>query len=681
MRVPALGASPALLVLALPLVAQFPDGGPFPNGGRGPNREVLRLVDRFDADKSGRLDAAERTAARAWLAENPDQARRGPGGPGGRFGPPDERLPGGPDGAPRGGQADGAAAVGSHVAREDVPTYDDRDPFDPDVVRTIFLDYAADDWFAELSAFYHTDVVVPATVTIDGHVLHDVATKFRGNTSYQMVRGHKKSFDLAFDDIDRKQDWRGLVNLDLLNCNGDASFVREALHGWVANQFTIAPRVALVRVVVNGEDHGVYAAVEQFDKHFLKAHYGTGKGDRWKVPPDFSGGGGLRWLGEDVAAYRQRYEIKSADEPVAWQSLIDLCEVLERTPAEDLERILPQHLDVDAALWFLAIDNALADDDGYESRASDYLLYRDPEGRFHPIARDNNEILPGNHGPGGGPRRGPGGPDGFGRPDGFGGPDGLGGPGGFGGPGGPGGPGGRRGPGGRGGPGAAASTPLEMADRADRPLLRRLLEVPAWRERYLANLHTLATTALADATIAPRLAAWYELLAPIARGDVHAQRGFAAFENEFAVADGKPAADSLRGLLAKRCAAILGDTALQGPWPTVGAPSAEAQPTADGTVLTVTCAARDAAAVRVYYAASAFGSFTALAMHDDGAHGDGAAGDGVFGVSLPPLAAGAMCRYWVEASAREGHVACAPAGNGATPLCWQAPERSRHERR
>ncbi|HEX5053234.1 MAG TPA: CotH kinase family protein, partial [Planctomycetota bacterium] len=485
---PALLSAPLILLhaaaLAVPAFAQDPGGRP--PGGPGGMNQTIAVLERFDTDKNKRLDADERKAARAWLEDNrPQRGRRGPGMGGPFGGPPDEA-----------GRADDGRK-GAAVGPTDVPTYADRPLFDPDVVRTFFFEFAQPDWFAELSDFYRTDVEVPAKVTVDGTTLHDVGVRFRGNTSYMMAPGHKKSLDLDFAFVDAHQDLAGVHNLDLLNCNSDPSFLREALHGHIANQYFPAQRVCLARVVINGEDHGLYAAVQQFDKEFLQDHFATGKGDRFKVPPDFSGSGGLAWLGDDVTAYKHSYQLKSTESDAAWQGLVDLCEVLERTPTADLERILPQHLDVDTALWFLAVDNALGDDDGYSSRASDYLLYRDPTGRFHPIPRDNNEILPDGRGPGGGPGRG--GPGGFrggdrrgapgaGAPDAGGPPDG--GPG-FGPPGG--GPGfGPPGGGRRGGPGSAATSPLQMASRTDRPLLHRLLEVPAWRQRYLANLHELA---------------------------------------------------------------------------------------------------------------------------------------------------------------------------------------------
>jgi len=647
-------------------------GGPGGMGGPGgPMGQETKVLAQFDANENGRLDDAERQEARAWLAENRPQRGRGrgpgggPGGPGG--------FPGGPPGE-EGARNRDPDAKGSPVKPGDVASYPDRPLFDPEIVRTIFVAFPQADWIEELTAFYRTDVAVPATVAVDGVTYDNVGVSFRGNTSYMGAPPHKKPWDLAFDHVDGKQNLRGVRNLDLINCNGDPSFLREVLHGWVSNQFFPAPRVALVRLVVNGEDHGIYAAVQQFDKEFLQDHYGSKQGDRFKVPPDFSGNGGL---GEDPKAYARNYQLKSKANDAAWQGLVDLCAVLEHTPKDQLERILPQHLDVDGALWFLAVDNALADDDGYHSRASDYLLYRDPKGRFHLTPRDNNEILPagGARGPRPGRAGGPGGPAPFpGAPDG----QGPGGPPPGQGPGGaPGGPGGRRG-----GPGAAATSPLQMADRADRPLLRKLLEVPAWRQRYLANLRELATTALHEDVIGARLESWRKLIDPLVAQDVHSLYGYEAFQRSFAKDEqGKPAPRSLLAVIAQRRQAILQDPALQGSWPVVSDLATKAQLGADGSyTLHVSCRAGGAKdrEVLLHHDVGGFGSYATNAMRDDGQSGDGAAGDGVHAFALPPVPSGETWRFWIEAVAAEsGHVDCLPPSGGAIPVIWVAPKKAK----
>ena len=124
------------------------------------------------------------------------------------------------------------------------------------------------------------------------------------------------------------------------------------------------------------------------------------------------GRGGLSYLGDDAEEYKRIYDIKSKDEPKSWTELIRLCKALSEDSPEKLEKTLPAMLDVEGALKFFAWDNALANGDGFWTRASDYSLYRDQAGRFHIIPYDANETFSMGGGPGG--RRGPGGPGGRG---------------------------------------------------------------------------------------------------------------------------------------------------------------------------------------------------------------------------------------------------------------------------
>ncbi len=133
------------------------------------------------------------------------------------------------------------------------------------------------------------------------------------------------------------------------------------------------------------------------------------------MPGNPGADGGLRYLGENVEEYKRRFEIKTGDDPKDWKALIALCRVLNETPLDKLEEALKPILDIDGALWFLAIDNALINGDGYWTRGSDYSIFLDGKGKFHVIPHDTNETLqpamgfgfgPGGPGFGG---RGPGG--------------------------------------------------------------------------------------------------------------------------------------------------------------------------------------------------------------------------------------------------------------------------------
>ena len=111
----------------------------------------------------------------------------------------------------------------------------------------------------------------------------------------------------------------------------------------------------MVKVVINNESWGLYCNIQQYNKDFLKDFYGTTSGARWKVPGSPEADGGLRYIGEEIDKYRQRFEIKSKENEDAWKALINLCKVLNQTPADELPGSIESILNVDGVLRFLAI--------------------------------------------------------------------------------------------------------------------------------------------------------------------------------------------------------------------------------------------------------------------------------------------------------------------------------------
>ena len=219
----------------------------------------------------------------------------------------------------------------------------------------MFLDFENEDWEEELAAFKGSDVEVPAALTVDGKAYPNVGVHFRGMSSYIMVpAGYKRFLNLSLDYADSEQRLYGYKTLNLLNCSGDPFLLSTVLYSHIARQYLPAPKANLVKVVINGESWGIYCNVQQFNKEFLAENYSTDKGARWKVIGSPGADGGLRYLGETVDDYRQRYEIKSKDKEDSWRDLIALCRVLDETPADRLEKAIVPILDIDSALWFLA---------------------------------------------------------------------------------------------------------------------------------------------------------------------------------------------------------------------------------------------------------------------------------------------------------------------------------------
>ena len=252
--------------------------------------EERKLVSQFDASKDGRLDRSERKAAREWLASQPATGLAavigrvgGPGGPG-RAGAPGG--PGGPPGMPPfGGRGLAPASPGAKLTPDAVRTYRDEPLYDTKVLRTLFLQFENADWERELTDFYNTDVDVPAALTVDGRAYRDVGVRFRGMSSFAFVpEGSKRSLNLSIDFVDDDQRVLGYRTLNLLNANSDPTFVRALLYSHIARQYVAAAKVNYARVVINGENWGVYLNAEQFNSDFVRDRFKGKAGARWKVP-------------------------------------------------------------------------------------------------------------------------------------------------------------------------------------------------------------------------------------------------------------------------------------------------------------------------------------------------------------------------------------------------------------
>jgi hypothetical protein len=455
--------TPTAVVAALALLhaaaAAAQSGGSPPTGFIG-SEDDIKLVEQFDKNGDKRLDAAERRAARESL-------RGVLGGRPGRRG----RL---------------APAPGRRLSPADVETFAASVPvYDPTTVRTLFLEFENPDWQQELTAFYNTDVEVPATLTVDGKTYRDVGVHIRGNSSFRMVSfGYKHSLNLTLDFVHDKQDFGGYNSFNLLNANNDPTFVRTPVYAEIARHYLPIAKVNFVRVVINGENWGIYVSSQQVDKDFLEEWFHTRDGQRWRALGTPRGRAGLEYLGDRVDPYRFLYEIKSEDDPAAWAELIRLCKVLNETPVERLEAALAPLLDVDGVLRFLAVDVALVNSDGYWTRASDYNLYRDPKGIFHVIPHDFNESMGGEITIGFMP--------------------------------------GRAGP---------ELDPLVGLDDATKPLRSKLLAVPSLRARYLGYVREIAEKWLDWGTLGPIATSYQKLIATDVSMDTRKIYGYREFQS------------------------------------------------------------------------------------------------------------------------------------------------------
>ena len=579
-------------------------------GGRRGPRRAEKIVSRFDTDKDGKLNSVEREAARKYIHESRGEA--GASRPSGNTSPNTT------------GEADLKASLAAQPNGNP-------DLYDAKTLRTLYLRFHDTDWYEQLGDFYRTDVEVPADLIVDGKVYQSVGVRFRGSSSYFTVQNEKKSFNIAVDYGADNQRLYGYKTLNLLNGHSDPSFLREILYSRIANNYIPAPKANFVKLVINGESWGIYINSQQFNKDFLNEWFGTRDGVRWKVPPGRESG--LVYNGDQPSAYQQSYQLKTRVEeaPNAWQDLIELCEVLESTPDDQLEYRLSAILNIDRALWFLALDNVVIDNDGYFSRASDYALYQDPKGRFHLLPHDSNETFR---------FAGGGGPNSW-QTDG------------------------------------QMLSPVSQENDMMRPVISRLFAIPHLRARYLAHIRTIADKWLDWDVLQPIIAEYQSLVDVEVKADdkkLYAYEAFATSQTKDQGGGGggrggrgRRATPSFKRFVEERAEYLFSHPEINKPTPTITSVSRPEKPMANQPVEIIAEIDREVnvSTVILYYADGRLASFQSVPMSKDGA---------VYVGEIPAFPAGEKIRYYVEARSAGSHNTTTffPAKTEFAPLTYRA---------
>ncbi len=189
------------------------------------------------------------------------------------------------------------AALGIQVQSKTMG-YEDR-LFDTSKVHTI--DIVIDDWDAFLQTAQSEEYSV-CSVVIDGETFKNVGIRGKGNTSLSTVSSmdsDRYSFKIEFDQYDSTKSCYGLDKLSLNNLIQDNTMMKDYLTYQMMNEFgAAAPLCSYVYITVNGEDWGLYLAVEAVEESFLQRNYGSNYGDLYK--PDSMNMGGGRGNGKDL---------------------------------------------------------------------------------------------------------------------------------------------------------------------------------------------------------------------------------------------------------------------------------------------------------------------------------------------------------------------------------------------
>ena len=170
--------------------------------------------------------------------------------------------------------------------------------FDTSRVHTIEI--VMDDWDGFLSAC-QSEEYSSCNVVIDGESYKNVGIRGKGNTSLSSVAAmgsSRYSFKIEFDKYDSAKSYHGLDKISLNNLIQDNTMMKDYLTYQMMNAFGVPSSLSsFAYITVNGEDWGLYLAVEGVEEAFLQRSYGNDYGELYK--PDSMSFGGGRGNGRD----------------------------------------------------------------------------------------------------------------------------------------------------------------------------------------------------------------------------------------------------------------------------------------------------------------------------------------------------------------------------------------------
>ena len=242
------------------------------------------------------------------------------------------------------------------------------------------LDIRIGDWDAFLAAATEEDYT-ECDVEIDGEVFSSVGLRAKGNNSLRLVNEYgleRYSLKIEFDHFQDGNTYYGLDKLSLDSSYQDNSYMKNYLaYDMMDHMGVPSPLCSYVWVTVNGEDWGLFLAVEEPEEAFARRNYGADHGKLYK--PDYRSleaenrDVALQYTTEDPADYdnifrNAKFESNAEDQARLIGALKTLSE------GTDLESVV----NVDEVLRYFAVQVFVVNLDSYLGRTGhNYFLYEE----------------------------------------------------------------------------------------------------------------------------------------------------------------------------------------------------------------------------------------------------------------------------------------------------------------
>ena len=262
------------------------------------------------------------------------------------------------------------------TAASSTPGYETR-LFDKSKVHTI--DILMDDWDAFLETAAEEEYT-SCTLVIDGETFSNIGLRAKGNNSRRLTERYgldRYSLKIEFDHY-QSGTYHGLDKFSLDSSFQDNSYMKSWITYDMMNHMDVpTPLCSWVWVRVNGEDWGLFLAIEEPEEAFAKRSFGNAYGQLYK--PDYkklddeNADVHLRYIDENIASYDNIFRNAKFDPTdVDKQRIIDAIRVL--STGENLETVIH----VDEVLRYFTVQVFVVNLDSYLGRTGhNYFLYEE----------------------------------------------------------------------------------------------------------------------------------------------------------------------------------------------------------------------------------------------------------------------------------------------------------------
>lgn len=261
--------------------------------------------------------------------------------------------------------------------------------FDDTRVHTI--DITIDDW-GELIEEAQEERYVPCTLTIDDEVFRQVGIRAKGNNSLRLTSEYelaRYSLKVEFDHYLPQGNYHGLDKLSLDASFQDNSYLKTVLAFDMMRFMGVpTPLCSYAWVRVNGEDWGLFLAVEECEEAFASRNFGWDHGVLYQ--PDYrslndeNADVALRYIDEQPSSYPNIFD--HAKTPMVHSDQRRLIEALRKLSQGEVTTAVH----TDEVLRYFVVQVFVMNWDSYLGHTGhNYILYEE-EGRLWMLPWDYN---------------------------------------------------------------------------------------------------------------------------------------------------------------------------------------------------------------------------------------------------------------------------------------------------